>query len=88
MEETGIVVDRNDLKPLNTNQVVSETGFKYVIDSFWVKLPKTVPLSIQTKEIYAAEWMPIENLIDDHSILSKTSKDLLGAWLERHHLLD
>jgi 8-oxo-dGTP pyrophosphatase MutT (NUDIX family) len=87
-EETGISLERGDLKPLTVNQVIRESGFRYLIDSFWIKLPAPLPIKKQTNEIYAAEWIPIEELIDHKSLFSKTSKELLGTWLEQHHLLD
>lgn len=86
-EETGISLDPQNLKLVAENIKASDNGIGYLVDCYSVSLPKTTTTKSRHVEIYRSTWQPWKQKINTKQ-LSKTTNQLLQAWLSMQHLVD
>lgn len=86
-EETGIKLKKTDLKLLEKDINVKETGIKYLVDCYSVNLPKILSTSSNHLEILESSWLPWKKVVSTNS-LTKTTNQLMNIWLESQHLVN
>lgn len=86
-EETGLTLDEMKLKPILKDQVVRDTGIKYYVDLYHVKLTKIMPTKSMHVEILRSDWEKWSEKINSKDV-SNTTSQLLQAWRNTENLLN
>jgi 8-oxo-dGTP pyrophosphatase MutT (NUDIX family) len=86
-EETGIKLDIADLLLIAKDLRVKEKGVGYRADCYQVSIKETLSTKPSHLEILESNWLKLSEVYNSDQ-LSMTTNQLLGAWLDKQHLLD
>lgn len=84
-EETGLTI--KSLKPVVNNYAITQSGFKFFVDCFCAEIAEKSKPKPQREEIADARWIKLDKIIKSDQLASST-KELLGIWLDREHLVN
>lgn len=86
-EELGIVLDVQQLQDLGRHTFRGRGGMPVKCYLFATSLSKEPQLTLQTHEIMAAEWQPIDHLMTYTDGVGRGVTDSLAAWSADQNLV-
>ncbi|HUY53428.1 MAG TPA: NUDIX hydrolase [Candidatus Dormibacteraeota bacterium] len=86
-EETGIIVDSNNLSLIEPEKLVDEYGHSYESIGYLLKINQSPKIVRQKFEIADIKWVDIQEALEKYS-LTAAAKNLITTWLDDNHLVD
>lgn len=78
-EETGIIIDPKRLKELFEKRVVTETGLRFTMHAYGIKIKQKPKIRMQRGEIHETTWMNYRQVMT-HDQVSDNTKRAVAAF--------